>query len=196
MTNVEGPDSSAAQPATVARPIRIFVGLSIAPCIAGELAVIARQLEDLHVRLIAPADIHLTLVPPWEVPAADDAIARLRSVAKDFKPFLLTVQRVCYGPQPRRPRLLWAECADSDELVALRAALLGAYGQSDARPYRPHVTLARLRDRAMTVVRAHPIDETLSLSQPVESVGLFQSPPPGEAGYKVLASAPLSGAPQ
>jgi 2'-5' RNA ligase len=75
--------------------------------------------------------------------------------------------------------------------VALRAALLDGLGQQDERPFHPHVTLARIRGNGRVIARKHPIDRPLSLTQRIESVQLFQSPPPSEQGYRVLASAPL-----
>ena len=71
-------------------------------------------------------------------------------------------------------------------------ALLQAFGQADERPFRPHVTLARLRDKGRAIARKHPIDQDLALTQRVGSVELMQSPPPGGSGYKVLASLPLA----
>jgi hypothetical protein len=53
------------------------------------------------------------------------------------------------------------------------------------------VTLARIRGDGRAIARNHPIDQQLSLTQRIESVELFQSPPPGENGYRVLASLPL-----
>jgi hypothetical protein len=50
--------------ASAAPQARVFVGLKIAPEIATELAQLAAVLEKLPVRLVKPADIHLTLVPP------------------------------------------------------------------------------------------------------------------------------------
>lgn len=167
---------------------RVFVGLKIAPELATQLAQIAKTLEKLPVRPIAPADIHLTLVPPWNETSITDAIAKLSRVAGRFGAFRLTFQHVGYGPQPRRPRLLWAECAATDEIAALRAALLQAFGQTDARPFQPHVTLARIRAAGPAIARKYPIDQPLSLAQRVDSVELFQSPPPGGMGYQVLAS--------
>jgi 2'-5' RNA ligase len=100
-------------PTTDAHPTRIFVGLKTAPEIANELARIARELEGLDVRLVAANDIHLTLVPPWNEVSIPDAINKLRPVAARFDAFSLMIQHVGYGPDPRRPRLLWADCAAS-----------------------------------------------------------------------------------
>lgn len=175
------------------RPARVFVALRMAPAIAAELAQQARVLERFSVRLIAPADIHLTLVPPWNETAIAAAIDKLRGVAERAKPFTLTFKHLSYGPQARRPRLLWAECVEGEELAALHAALLAAFGQSEERPFRPHVTVARIRDNGAAVARKQPIDCELALVQRVETVELMQSPPPGETGYRVLASLRLGG---
>jgi len=181
-------------PTTNARPVRIFVGLKVAPEIASELARIARVLERFDARLVAADDIHLTLVPPWDEVSIPDAVGKLGRVAPGFGAFVLTIQHVGYGPDLRRPRLLWADCAAVDELAALRAALLDAYNQTDERPFRPHVTLARIRENGRAIAQKHPIDRSLSLTQWVESVELFRSPAPGERGYRILASVRLADA--
>ena len=124
---------------------RVFVALKIAPGIADELARMALELERFPVRLIAPADIHLTLVPPWNEVSIPGAVGKLRGVAGRFGEFVLEFRHVGYGPDPRRPRFLWVECAAGPDLAQLRASLLVAFEQTDERPFRPHVTLARLR---------------------------------------------------
>jgi 2'-5' RNA ligase len=172
---------------------RVFVALKIVPEIARELAQMARELERFAVRLIAPDDIHLTLVPPWWETSIPATIEKLRSVADKAAPFTLTFVHLNYGPQPRRPRLLWAECAAGNELTALHAALLRLFGQSDERPFRPHVTVARIRGHGAAIARKRPINQTLSFVQRVETVELMQSPPAGEVGYRVLASLRLGG---
>jgi 2'-5' RNA ligase len=176
----------------IARP-RVFVGLKIEAAIADELARLAQGLERFGVRRIAAADIHLTLVPPWNAGSIPEAVETLRGAVASFGEFLLTFEHIGYGPEPRRPRLLWAECAASDVLTRLHSSLLRAFGCANERPFRPHVTLARLRENARAVARRCPIDDRLTLTQRVTSVELFQSPPAGERGYRVLASIPLAG---
>ena len=170
------------------QPARVFVALKMVPATADELAKSAKELERFPVRLIAPADIHLALVPPWNEVSIPDAVAKLRRVADECDDSTLEVRRVGYGPEPKRPRLLWAECAATPELTQLHAMLLVAFQRVDERPFRPHVTLARLRGNGTGIARKHPIDRGRALAQRVGSVELMQSPPPGESGYKVLAS--------
>lgn len=175
---------------------RVFVALRIAPGIADELAKIALELERFPVRLIAPADIHLTLVPPWNEVSIPGAVGKLCGVAGRFGEFVLEIRHVGYGPEPRRPRFLWAECVAGPDLAELRASLLAAFEQTDERPFRPHVTLARLRANGATIARKCPIDRELALTQRICSVELLQSPAPGETGYRPLASLPFGTGPE
>ena len=170
---------------------RVFVALRVASKIANELAQMARELERFAVRLITPTDIHLTLVPPWNETSIPAAIEKLRGVADKAAPFTLAFEHLGYGPQPRRPHLLWADCAENEKLTALHSALLLAFGQSEERPFRPHVTVARIRGKGGVLARKHPIDRALAFSQRVESVELMQSPPAGETGYRMLVSLKL-----
>jgi 2'-5' RNA ligase len=190
MTSESGPDEIGGL--TVGsgspQPARVFVALKMAPEIAEELAKMAGGLGRFPVRLIAPADIHLTLVPPWNEVSIPGAVEKLRRAADGFGEFTLEFRRVGYGPEPRRPRFLWAECAAGPEIAQLRAMLLLMFERTDERPFRPHVTLARLRGNGAAIARKYPIDRDLALAQHVGSVELMQSPAPGERGYKVLAS--------
>jgi len=173
------------------RPVsRVFVALKIVPNVAEELSQLARPLQRFAVRPIAKEDLHLTLVPPWNEAVAD-AIERLRLVVRGHFPFTLKIRHVGYGPDPKRPRLLWAECTASKELMTLRAALMLAFGQTDERLFLPHATLARIRSNGRLVARRCPIDCELALRQEVATVELMRSPSAGEFGYKVLASLPL-----
>jgi 2'-5' RNA ligase len=172
-------------------PVRVFAGLMVAPEIARELVRLAACLGGPAVRLVAVADVHVTLIPPWREASVPGAIEKLRLAARACEAFWLTFRHVGYGPDRRRPRMLWADCAASESIATLRASLLQAYGQIDERLFRPHVTLARIRGDVRRIARRHPMDLALSFTQRVETVELFQSPFPGESGYRIAASAPL-----
>jgi 2'-5' RNA ligase len=169
----------------------MFVGIKVAPDIAEELARLVKPLEGLPVRLIPPADIHLTLVPPWNETDVSGAAERLRTAACGLPAFTLTFARLAYGPTRRRPRLLWAECVATAEVTNMHALLLAAFGKEDERPFRPHVTLARLQGAGRAIADEHPFNHTLSFTQRVEAVELFRSPAKGEKGYEALVSVPL-----
>lgn len=171
---------------------RIFVGLKMTPEIAGSLAAIAERIERVPLRLVSEDDIHLTLVPPWNETSIPDAVEKLSKALAGFEGFSLSFERLCYGPERHRPRLVWVECTASPEIETLQGALLEAFGQVNERPFRPHVTLARIERNDSAMARLHPVDQRLTLAQPIRSVELFRSPPPGMRGYQVVASLPLS----
>jgi RNA 2',3'-cyclic 3'-phosphodiesterase len=178
-----------------AGPPRIFIGLKVAPELAQQLAELARALKSDEVRLVPSSDIHLTLVPPWTETHITDAVEKLRIAVCGIGRFLLGFEHLRYGPTLRHPHLLWAECVPSGELVELHTALLAAYGQMDPRPFRPHVTLARIPKNGRAIARKIPMDQGLSFSQYVTSVELFQSPAKASSGYQVLTSLPLGAEP-
>jgi len=152
-------------PAAGAAQARVFAGLKIEDEVVRSLAEIARPLECCGARLVPKTGIHLTLVPPWNAGGIASAVETLRIVASRFNHFSLTLEHLEYRPRLRRPRLLWARCLASSELKELQMALMAAYGRTDTRPFQPHVTLARIPQRARAFARKHPIDRPLSLTQ-------------------------------
>jgi len=170
---------------------RLFVGIKIVAEIARELASIALSLGNCAVRLIPVDDIHLTLVPPWSEENIEAAAEALREALRTIGSLDLIFEHVTYGPSPEWPKFLWAECAPTNELLLVRKHLLCAFGQIDERPFRPHVTLARLGDNGRKIARVHPMDMQLSLRQRIHAIELFQSPQQQGRGYKIVASVPL-----
>ncbi|HUI22329.1 MAG TPA: RNA 2',3'-cyclic phosphodiesterase [Methylocella sp.] len=176
-------------------PLRVFIGLKIAPDLAQQLADLARPLKNDEVRLVPTSDIHLTLVPPWNEANITDAVEKLGIAVCGIGCFRLGFEHLRYGPTPRHPHLLWAECVPNDELMELHMALFAAYGQMDPRPFQPHVTLARIPKNGRAIARKFAMDQSLSFSQYVTSIELFQSPHKAGSGYQILASLPLGAEP-
>ncbi len=173
------------------RPARLFVGIKVAPEIASALAKIARPLEDPSVRLVPAADLHLTLVPPWKEANVEAAADILRKALQSIGSFTLAFEHLNYGPAPIESKFLWVECAATDELRLLQMLLLSAFNQTDERPLRPHVTLARLGKNGCRIAQMQPMDRQLSFKQTVRSIELFRSPQQQGLGYEVVASIPL-----
>jgi 2'-5' RNA ligase len=174
------------------RVVRVFVGLRIGQDVADVFAERARLIESAPTRFVAREDIHLTGLPPWDEACIGKVIQKLRAALRGLKPFTLVFTHLSYWPNLRHPRLLCAECLPSDALTSLQEALLSAFGQTEDKPFRPHVTLARMQRGARAARGRNKLEEELRLVQAVDSVQLFQSSRNIGKGYQVLISLPLA----
>ena len=199
-------------------PKRIFVAVGTAPELQEAVAAWAAAHGALPVRWLsgpvrngvsngAGKNLHVTLVPPW-YERDTDAVARKLAPLRGFAPFAVRFDRIVYGPSPREPRLIWAEGTAPQELIELKQKielLLGVH--PEARPFRLHLTLARLRTPKRSdggQARFRPeqfasfpmkrLDERVSWTEEIRSVLLMESHlSPAGADYEVLADIPLRG---
>jgi 2'-5' RNA ligase len=150
--------------------------------VAGEVAL------ETGGRVVAADNLHLTLAFLGERPA--ELVARLSEIAAGIEcaAFTLHLDDVGYW---RKTGLAWLGTdAPSTELTGLQCqlvrALAGAGIEQEARPFAPHITLAR---RIGTIVRrrlASPI------AWNIDSFSLVQSELGREgARYRVLETWPL-----
>ncbi|MDV2481294.1 RNA 2',3'-cyclic phosphodiesterase [Methanoculleus sp. Wushi-C6] len=131
--------------------VRTFVAIDLSEEIRGKAhdlqACLARSGGRLAI--VDPANLHITLKFLGEVDQAliEPIVEALRSVR--LEPFDLTVGRAVCNP-PRRARVVWCDVADGGESAALARQvddLLAPLGFTrETRPFRPHVTLARIKE--------------------------------------------------
>jgi 2'-5' RNA ligase len=133
-------------------PVRLFCALQL-PDETVE-AVAAWQQEHLHgVRIVPAENLHVTLVFIGSRPAADVAsiAAELRAAAHAARPFSFELRG--YRETPRVGMLVLTE-GDVSPGAALVADLerrlngLGLELRPQHRPWRPHITVTRFRERA------------------------------------------------
>jgi 2'-5' RNA ligase len=101
-------------------------------------------------------------------------------------------------PGGRHPRVIWIGPGEDEHGLAALAALVAArldpvVGPAEARPFRPHLTLARVRDAARLDWPAllRSIDAGHSISH-VDHVTMYRSRlSPKGARYEPLIRAPL-----
>ncbi len=131
--------------------VRTFVAIDLSGDIRGKARESQACLAQAGGRLaiVDPANLHITLKFLGEVDPAqiEPIIEALRSVRA--APFDLTVGHPVCNP-PRRPRVIWCDVADGGESAALARQvddLLLPFGFArETRPFRPHVTLARVKE--------------------------------------------------
>ncbi len=153
------------------------------------------------VRWTRPESLHVTLEFLGDVQSERiDAIAAAASVAFDGgAPFVMRARGIGAFPTLRRPRVLWIgiEAPPLKTLAAALDAALVRCGFPASGPWRPHLTIGRvrsLRGSAETRGRLEALGERDFGTTWVESVQLYRSHlQPGGSVYEELARFPLAG---
>jgi 2'-5' RNA ligase len=186
--------------------MRLFLALELPPAAAEEIAAATAPLRDTEPGLAwVPAHkLHLTLKFLGEgddgrVAALGEALDR---VAGGHRPFEMTIAGAGAFPNFRRPRVVWMGVEGDARLeflhhdVEIAAEQVGY--ELDGRPFRPHITLARVRaplpaERSRALARvARRLDHSSSVY--VDRLTLFDSVT-GDSGahYRRLHAATLGG---
>jgi 2'-5' RNA ligase len=171
--------------------VRLFVAVEIDPSLVTALAEFGSTLRQraqtlasaARISWVSPDQLHITSRFIGEV---DDkkaaAIAGVLLGELPIDPFDIVVERAGAFPERGAPRVLWAGISTgATELGALEAEvsrrLIDCGLPREDRPYRPHVTLARVREPAG--LRTPALFETLADRRfgtaRVEAITLFQS---------------------
>ncbi len=174
---------------------------------------IVRRIEHLQNRLrhwgvearwVKPANIHLTLKFLGETdPAAGEAIqGAMQAAVVSQAPLELSLGALGGFPNLSRPRVLWqAVGGEGERLRAVQQALdarLALCGfDPEARPFRAHLTIGRIRNprrqRAVDAAIARRMQDLPPESFTVDTLIWYESRlRPGGAQYAVLAHAPLA----
>lgn len=181
------------------RPARLFWAVPLdGPAQAHADAEQARLAGDPSLRWLLPANRHLTLLflGDLEVGAGLRMADALKVPLSALPPFTVSLGSADWFPAASHPVVLALRADAAASLRALAAAVREAAMATglavDARPFRAHVTLARLgrQGRARPVLPPSPATALLS----VRDVVLFESVP-GSSGrhYEPVLRLPLHG---
>jgi 2'-5' RNA ligase len=150
--------------------------------------------ENLHITLA-----FLGYVKNEELP---EILRITKTVATRHNPFLINLNKICYGPTAGPPRMVWVEGEKNKELtnlqIDLENALQGKISnfKKESRAFTPHITLARIRQwefRALEPEERPEISEEISLSFEVNSIEIMESKlKPQGPDYFVLESIALA----
>jgi 2'-5' RNA ligase len=171
---------------------RIFVGISLSPELQKKALGWQQKHAGLPVRFIAPKNLHITILPPWDEQNISSAIQKLHELSGKVKPFTITFTNISLGPTPKRPRLIWATGETPEELKKLKVSAEKSFNATDNKPFKLHTTLARLRTRDFDPELFKEIAQSVNWQQKVASIALMESSLlPTGADYKVFAESPL-----
>jgi 2'-5' RNA ligase len=142
--------------------MRLFVAVELpAEVTAAASRLIARLRErcDMsapraRISWAVPGRMHLTLQFIGEADLSrTEAIQRALAPPFDLPPFEIALGGTGVFPEPHRPRVIWvgltagrAPLTELQQQVAARLVRAGV--EADDRPFRPHLTLGRVREAA------------------------------------------------
>lgn len=188
--------------------LRLFIALPIPASQRQALAALARRLPppapQTRLAFCSADTLHLTLAflgdtDASALPALKEGLSILAASLSGF-PLLPT--RLGGFPDAEKAKIVWLGYAQSHELEALAAGVgrvVDGLGLArDAKPFKAHLTLARVKGGALSCkdVLALTTQETASLGFRAERFTLFRSRlGPGGARHESLAEFPLRGAP-
>ena len=167
--------------------MRLFFALELAPDIAEGLHHACGPLRALEPELawVRPEKLHLTMRFLGDVDDAGAArlAAAADAVAQRHQPLDMTIGGLGAFPNFRRARVVWIGVDQDPKLEwlhhDLEIACEGAGYEVEGRPFRPHITLARVRaplplERARSFARAAR-RVAFAATAPVQSLTLFES---------------------
>lgn len=170
--------------------IRSFIAIELSPQIREELEALQNRLQSggrFRARWVKPDGIHLTLKFLGNVAAdkIEDISGVIEEAASGIPPFRLEVGELGAFPNLKNVRVVWLGMeGDMEQLTLLQHRVetgLEPIGfPPEKREFKPHLTLARLNDRAGKEERlecGRKIAETEfePVSMQVESVSLMRS---------------------
>jgi len=188
--------------------VRCFIAIELPDEVKRGFRELQAQLKagsQAPIKWVDPANIHLTLKFLGNV-AADrigEITAAMTKAVQGTSYFSLEVKELGVFPNPRRVQIVWVGVSGEVAKLArlqqrIESGLEGLGFPAEGRRFTPHLTLARLRDRATPDERAklgQLIAETefdAAQSFTVDSVNLMQSQLTREGPiYSRLSSAAL-----
>lgn len=133
---------------------RVFVAVPLNESLRGAVRDLQQQMEDAGAvaRWTRPEQLHFTLQFLGEIPLAQVARVKVatREAATRAAPFPISLRGLGAFPSFQRPQVIWIGVTDGREPLqaladGLREALVKQRFPTEPRPFRPHLTLARVR---------------------------------------------------
>jgi 2'-5' RNA ligase len=188
--------------------VRCFIAIELPDGVKRGLRELQAQLKaesSAPVKWVEPENIHLTLKFLGNVASGriDEIAQAMKEAVRGISPFSLEVKELGVFPNPRRVQIVWVGVSGETEKLAtlqkrIESGLAKLGFAPENRRFTPHLTLARLRDRATPQEReklGQLIAETefaAAQSFSVDSVKLIKSQLTREGPiYSQLSSAEL-----
>ncbi|NIM92977.1 MAG: RNA 2',3'-cyclic phosphodiesterase [Anaerolineales bacterium] len=172
--------------------MRLFVAIDLSTDLRAKLrdqiTVLQDFLDTKSVRWVNPDSVHLTLKFLGETPShrLGEIIQTIEPIAADHSIFEMEVGGFGCFPNIKKPRVLWTGISEqSGVLQKLKSELeLGCRKlgyEAENRPFKPHLTLGRVRRQARSAERRELAEKLVDVSigdlgiEKVDAFYLFKS---------------------
>lgn len=171
---------------------RIFVALTVSNRLQRNVESWQKNLKDLPLRLMRGKNLHITLIPPWYVEDPENAISILKKV-RGIKPFKVGFEKITYGPRKYKPRLIWANGQEKDEIIRLKKEIGKILKKKEEkREYLLHLTIARFKPEDYDNFPVKELNEKIAWKETFSSFCLMRSHiKRGGADYEVIKNFPF-----
>ncbi|MBA7640487.1 RNA 2',3'-cyclic phosphodiesterase [subsurface metagenome] len=142
---------------------RIFIAINLPENVKKELVNYQSKWPELPVRWTGKDNLHITL--EFLGYLTDEELLKAcqdtKTLASKHEPFLITLNKICYGPPKKPPRMIWVVGEKVEELN-----------------FSPHITLGRMNAwefRKIEPEERPQVDEDINLSFEVNSIEVMES---------------------
>ncbi|MFC1555996.1 RNA 2',3'-cyclic phosphodiesterase [candidate division KSB1 bacterium] len=179
--------------------IRTFIAVEIPETVKNEIADFQNALRKEHfsIRWVRPENLHLTLKFIGDIPESlvEDIKTGVFERGSLYSPFEVSLKGTGVFPTIKRPKVFWAGITQGrDELSTLAEktenALVKFGIEKDRRPFKPHLTIGRIKDPRETsgIVRHISVDFFTGIPFTVDRMIFMRSIlKPSGAEYSPLA---------
>ncbi len=188
--------------------MRLFIAINLPDRVKASLAKLIDEVR-VHgdiMRWTRAENIHLTLKFLGEVSPtlAGDVEALLQDIVSCHPPFRMVIEGVGAFPNVNRPRIVWVGVRGDRVLEAIRMDLEDGFSElgfeREDRPFKPHLTIGRIRRGGERGGGRYPLSERLERAAfagadfTVTSVELMESfLKPAGAEYTIRKKTDLTG---
>ena len=166
---------------------RLFVAIPISEELQKGILEWEKYFNHLPVRWLSGKNLHITLVPPWYEDNAEEVAEKLKTIKGEFGSFDVAFKRVNFGPDPKNPRLIWAENTMPQKILDLKDKVEQALMIEGENRFKFHLTVARFRPETFTSFPIKKLDEVIFWPDKIKSIVLMESHlSPAGADYEIL----------
>ncbi len=176
--------------------IRAFVCFEVPHDLRSRLAEIiaAGRRAGERIAWVRPENIHLTVKFLGDIARDDlpDVADMLHDIAANSSPFSIHIDRLGAFPNTHRPRVIWAGASEvphagKNFVARVDQALSGLGFPAESRPFKPHLTIGRVKQGGGETMRLVMQQSFGSYELPCKTLVLMRSElKPGGAVYTPL----------